>query len=162
MSNNEKFKLQYRTIVTEIVMKKLLFAGVILPVILTGCITKPTANPEEPGKLSDNAAQSLDYAGTYRAKLSCDDCDFIAAQVQINPYGQYRYIEQKVKNNGSVGQQVRFQGQYVWDKNAPVIRLLNARNMHFFVAENQLFLLSKPISSASELTTEPSFKKVIR
>lgn len=146
----------------EIIMKKLLFAVAVMPVILAGCVTTPKGDPKKDPIVSvDQVKSQLDYAGTYRAKLKCDDCDFIAAQLQVNPYGQYRYIEQKVKNKGPVGQQVRFQGQYTWDKTAPIIRLLNGRNMHFFIAENQIFLLSNPITSATELTTEPSFKKVI-
>jgi uncharacterized lipoprotein NlpE involved in copper resistance len=145
-------------------MKKGLIAVTMASLFLAGCVsTAPKKDPPlvDP-KPSETAQTSLDYAGTYNAKIPCADCDYTMARLQLNQYGQYRYIEQNVKNGGAVGKPVMFQGKYTWDKNAPIIRLLNARNMHFFVAENEVVLLSKPVMSYSEITSEPKFKKAIR
>lgn len=145
-------------------MKKGLIAVTMASLFLAGCVStapKKDSTPVEP-KSSETAQTSLDYAGTYNAKIPCADCDYTMARLQLNQYGQYRYIEQNVKNGGAVGKPVMFQGKYTWDKNAPIIRLLNARNMHFFVAENEVVLLSKPVASYSEITSEAKFKKTIR
>lgn len=169
MSNAPYFKIQYYAvilmIILEKIMKKSLITAAVLPLLLAGCITLPAKKDTKPEVIvepSQTAQESLDYAGTYRARLKCDDCDYINAQLQLNPYGQYRYIEQSVKNGGPIGQPVVFQGKYTWDKKAPIVRLLNARNMHFFVAENEVVLLSKPVANYAELSAEPKFQKVIR
>lgn len=137
----------------------------VVPLVLAGCVSL-SPKKEEPKPIienvSDNVRTSIDYAGTYNAQLPCDGCDYTMARLQLNQYGQYRYIEQNVKNGGPVGQPVVFQGKYTWDKSAPIIRLLNARNMHFFVAEGEVVLLSKPVTSYSEITSESKFKKAIR
>lgn len=148
-------------------MKKTLIVSTLISFALIGCVGlepgKKASSSTTVSEQKTNMAQtSLDYAGTYRTRLSCDDCEYINAQLQINPYGQYRYIEQKMKSDGPIGQPIVFQGKYTWDQQAPIIRLLNARNMHFFVAENQVVLLSTPVTSYSELTSEPRFQKVIR
>ena len=144
-------------------MKKGLIAVTMASLFLAGCVsTAPKKDPVPVPKPSETAQTSLDYAGKYQARLACDDCDFTAAQLQINQYGQYKYQEWKIKNGAPIGQSVVFQGKYTWDKNVPIIRLLNARNMHFFVAENEVVLLSKPVASYSEITSEPKFKKVNR
>ncbi|GAA5097252.1 copper resistance protein NlpE N-terminal domain-containing protein [Wohlfahrtiimonas larvae] len=147
-------------------MKITLIAAVMMPLVLVGCVgiesKKEPAKPIVTSTASDIAQNSLDYVGTYNAKIPCTDCDYTMARLQLNQYGQYRYMEQNVKNGGPVGQPVVFQGKYTWDKKAPIIRLLNARNMHFFVAENEVVLLSQPITSYSEITIEPKFKKAIR
>lgn len=137
----------------------------VVPLVLAGCVSL-SPKKEEPKPIienvSDNVRTSIDYAGTYNAQLPCDSCDYTMARLQLNQYGQYRYIEQNVKNGGPVGQPVVFQGKYTWDKSAPIIRLLNARNMHFFVAEGEVVLLFKPVTSYSEITSESKFKKAIR
>lgn len=144
-------------------MKKGLIAVTMVSLFLAGCVsTAPKKDPVPVPKPNETAQTSLDYAGTYNAKIPCADCDYTMARLQLNQYGQYRYIEQNVKNGGPVGKPVMFQGKYTWDKNAPIIRLLNARNMHFFVAENEVVLLAKPVASYSEITSEPKFKKAIR
>lgn len=145
-------------------MKKMLIAAIITSLFLSGCVSTIPKKTDPPvdAKASEIAQTSLDYTGTYNAQIPCVDCDYTMARLQLNQYGQYRYIEQNVKNGGPVGNPVVFQGKYTWDKNAPIIRLLNARNMHFFVAENEVVLLSKPIASYSEITSEPKFKKAIR
>lgn len=138
----------------------------VVPLVLAGCVgiapKKEESKPVVIENTNDNARTSIDYAGTYNAQLPCDGCDYTMARLQLNQYGQYRYIEQNVKNGGPVGQPVIFQGKYTWDKSAPIIRLLNARNMHFFVAENEVVLLSKPVASYSEITSESKFQKAIR
>lgn len=146
-------------------MKVGLITAVMIPFVLAGCISlEPKKEPVKPviDNASDAAQTSLDYTGTYNAKMPCEDCDYTMARLQLNQYGQYRYMEQNVKNGGPIGQPVVFQGKYTWDKKAPIIRLLNARNMHFFVAENEVVLLSQPVTSYSEITSEPKFKKTIR
>lgn len=148
-------------------MKLGLPAMTFISLVLAGCIsTTPPKKEESKPVVTETASQmaqsSLDYAGTYDAKLPCDGCDYTMARLQLNQYGQYRYMEQNIKNGARVGQPIVFQGKYTWDKSAPIIRLLNARNMHFFVAENQVVLLSKPVSSYSELGAEPRFTKIIR
>lgn len=146
-------------------MKKSL-AIAIVPLVLAGCISVPSKKPTAPvapvETPSETAQNSLDFAGTYNAKLPCDGCDYKMAKLQLNQYGQYRYAEQEVKNGSPIGRPIIFQGKYTWDKNAPIIRLLNARNMHFFVAENQVIMLSHPVTKYSELTNEPRFEKVAR
>lgn len=146
-------------------MKKGLITVAMASLFLAGCVSLP-AKKAEPAPVetnpSETAQNSLDYAGTYNAKLKCSDCDYTMARLQINQYGQYRYIEQNVKNGGPVGNPVVFQGKYTWNQKTPIIRLLNARNMHFFVAENEVVLLSKPVTSYAEITSEPKFKKAIR
>lgn len=145
-------------------MKKSL-AIAIVPFVLAGCISVPSKAPSTPApveKPSEIVQSSLDIAGTYNAKLACESCDYKMARLQLNQYGQYRYLEQDVKNGVLVGNPVVFQGKYTWDTNAPIIRLLNARNMHFFVAENQVVMLSQPVTKYSELTNEPRFEKVVR
>ncbi|KZS22500.1 copper resistance protein NlpE N-terminal domain-containing protein [Wohlfahrtiimonas chitiniclastica] len=149
-------------------MKKSVITAAMLPLILTGCLSvspKKTEAPKsvEPVETASQIAQtSLDYPGTYRTRLKCEGCDYTNAQLQVNQYGQYRYIEQSMKNGAPLGQPIVFQGRYTWDKNAPIIRLLNARNMHFFVAENQMVLLDHPVASFAEITSEPKFQKVVR
>lgn len=142
-----------------------LITAAMLPLVLAGCISlEPKKESTKPvvDNASESAQTSLDYTGTYNAKIPCEDCDYTMARLQLNQYGQYRYMEQNIKNGGPIGQPVVFQGKYTWDKKAPIIRLLNARNMHFFVAENEVVLLSQPVANYSEITSEPKFKKVIR
>lgn len=109
-----------------------------------------------------NAQTNLDYAGVYQAKMACEDCDAINAQLVLNANGQYRYSETKEKGGFVYGRPIVFEGRYQWLPNGSVIRFVNnPRNIHFFITEGSAYQLVKPVNSFDELTNgEVQFKKV--
>lgn len=137
--------------------------------LVSGCsLTNPFSsnsnnnNPPPITKEENSARLNLDYAGVYQAKMACDDCDAVDAQLVLNANGQYRYSETKIKGGYVYGRPIVFEGRYQWLPNSSVIRFVNnPRNIHFFIAEGAAYQLIKPVSSFSELTNgEPRFIKM--
>lgn len=87
-----------------------------------------------------NAANSLDWQGTYTGTIPCADCSGIQTSLTLNDDQTYTLNEvYKDKKDGNFSST----GKFTWDENGSVITLTSDSDTprHFFVAENQLIML---------------------
>lgn len=102
-----------------------------------------SANGSEVADPAHNSRNSLDWAGVYKGKLPCADCEGIEAEIRLNEDQTYERVmtylgkgENKFSDNG----------RFEWDENGGKIRLIDAASADasgnwFQVGENRLIML---------------------
>lgn len=87
-----------------------------------------------------NSANSLDWAGEYKGVVPCADCEGIETSLTLNMDQSYQLSTIYLGKDATAFKQ---QGQFEWDANGSVIRLLNQKDgpALYKVGENQLFQL---------------------
>lgn len=105
---------------------------------LTQSPTAQTDTAAAPDK--SNSANSLDWAGEYKGVVPCADCEGIETSLTLNMDQSYQLSTIYLGKDATAFQQ---QGQFEWDANGSVIRLLNQKDgpALYKVGENQLFQL---------------------
>lgn len=118
--------------------------------ILTACGPAPTESsaPPQPTTAADtaavpdksNSANSLDWAGEYEGVVPCADCEGIETSLTLNMDQSYQLSTLYLGKDATAFTQ---QGQFEWDANGSVIRLLNQKDgpALYKVGENQLIQL---------------------
>jgi len=106
-----------------------------------GSDTPPSIRMESAPDMHD-AANSLDYTGTYRGILPCADCEGIATELTL-VYDNTFTLKSTYLGKGDASEQVRT-GFYSFQKHGSIITLIgmDAPN-RFFTGENVLWPLDK-------------------
>lgn len=122
-------------------MPKLLSLSLITWLILTACGPAPTTPVDHAGtvlaKDNHNSANSVDWAGVYKGVVPCGDCDGIETLLTLNPDNSYQLSLTYLGKDATAFKQ---QGNFEWDAQGSVLRLLNQKDgpALYKVGENQL------------------------
>lgn len=130
-------------------MKKLIFI-VFIAMMLQGCGGCNRKSPVREGETvitettvidMHNARNSLDYWGTYRGTVPCDDCDGVQMRLTLNE--DYTYELRLIYLGRPSKQEVVVQGTFTWNEAGDTITLSGITNTpnKFFVGENKLIML---------------------
>lgn len=142
-------------------MKKLLNSSVLalgLAMVLQSCSTQnQNSNSNETDSLviadSHTSEISVDWMGTYKGHLACEDCDSTAYSITLNEDGTYAL---KKIYRGKTHDVVAENGQFTWFDNGSKIKFSNSTEV-FQVGENFLFTLNE---DSVGFNREQSLKKV--
>lgn len=87
-----------------------------------------------------NAANSLDWSGTYNGVLSCADCPGINTTISLSGNNTYTIVTKYERKNKI--ESVSQEGSFIW-VDGSTIKLLDRKNepAFYFVAENKLIQL---------------------
>lgn len=96
--------------------------------------------PETDGQGSHNAANSLDWHGTYTGVLPCADCEGISSTLTLNADETYHLITVYL---GREDGEYHSRGTFSWNEAGNTVRLNDFESGPglYFVAENRLFHL---------------------
>jgi copper homeostasis protein (lipoprotein) len=137
-------------------MKKqsILICCFLLGVLATSCTTSNVNNA------SDNSMNSLDWAGIYKGKLPCSDCQEVVAVLKINKDLTYT---SETKAEGKSDEITKKTGKFTWNKAGSTITLGGADNHfasgNFAVGENNITLLD---TKGNPLLNQQSEKVTLR
>jgi uncharacterized lipoprotein NlpE involved in copper resistance len=117
---------------------------VLLSMMLIGSCNFMTQQNDDPGADGSydmhNALNSLDYVGTYKGVLPCDDCEGIETEIRLRPDSTF---SRSLKYLGNDDPQLYYKsGKYEWNDEGNTITLLGIdKPNQFFVSENKLVQL---------------------
>lgn len=124
-------------------MKKTLFVAVVAVVALAGCQDQ-NAEPEkvvtEAPVMADaahSARTALDWNGIYKGTVPCEDCAGTDLLLELKMDGQYSLGRSYVDKMSAT---VMEDGAITWNEAGNTVQV---GEYHFFVAENQLFLVDQ-------------------
>jgi copper homeostasis protein (lipoprotein) len=100
----------------------------------------PAADSSAKATDEHNAANSLDWPGTYKGVLPCADCEGITTQIDLRPNMTYTI---KTTYLGKDDKAIRHEGSFAWNAKGNTIILSGIENSpnQYFVGENALIQL---------------------
>lgn len=127
-------------------MKKNVYFGLLaLLFSFAACQTKQTANGNsqtEKTVVTDqhNAANSIDWAGTYKGMVPCADCEGIETTITLAKDGSFKLV---TVYKGKSEEKNEFSGNFSWNENGNTLNFSEIENgpSKYFVGENTLIQL---------------------
>ncbi|WP_299142879.1 copper resistance protein NlpE [uncultured Vibrio sp.] len=124
-------------------MKKTLCIVLMAAAVLVGCKNKGAEQMQTTDatpvmiEAGHNARTSLDWNGIYQGTVPCEDCSGTDLLLELKIDGQYLLGRSYVDKMSTT---VMEEGSINWNDAGNTVQV---GEYHFFVAENQLFLVSK-------------------
>ncbi|WP_130802159.1 copper resistance protein NlpE [Acinetobacter ihumii] len=135
-------------------MKKSLLAIAIVSTLLVACSKKENQNettvpadqntvasaPAETATAVDTAhtaENSLDWAGEYKGKLPCADCEGIQTELELHDNKTFE-LKETYMGSKSDGKPVETKGSFSFDNSKPSVIILDTQpdKRQFFIGEN--------------------------
>lgn len=96
-----------------------------------------------------NAQNSLDYLGSYKGIIPCEDCEGIEIQITLREESQFQMKRTFLKKDN--GRELMETGEFEWNEKGNTIRLVGTSPpIQLFVAENRLIYLGRNGSKLEE------------
>ena len=93
-----------------------------------------------PRKDSQNAKNSLDWAGVYEGTTPCKDCDGIQTRVELRKDNSFEITQTHLGKEGD-GQSFKGNGTFEWEDDSKVVLETSELRIKFEVEEGQITLL---------------------
>lgn len=97
---------------------------------------------EEPRRFTeDNSATSVDWNGTYKGTVPCDNCEGVEINLTLNSDLTYKLVTNYLGRNDALEQENT--GSFTWDETGSIITLEKVAQgtTHYKVGENRIWQL---------------------